>query len=581
MLQSSTIIHRLIEQAEACPDRVAFAWIDRHLEITRQVRYGELLARVADGAAYLLTMAQPGDRVLIFFEPGLDPLVAFLAVLAARMIAVPTALPPMAATAVETGGHRATSRLSAVRNTVRDCAPRVVFSSTASTATVAGILRECDHAPALHHLAELVAAGTNGSNKNERGVVSALTAALPSPEEIAFLQYTSGSTALPKGVAITHANIAHNQAGITRFVGSRPDTICVSWLPMFHDMGLVGNALNTIWSGCICIKLGSADFLRRPTLWMEAVSKFRGTVTGGPNFAFQLATTRGVPEGKKLDLSTLSACYCGSESVRRETLDGFASAFAPHGLQREVLLPCYGLAESTLIVTGIRRRETAFHTALPPAQHAPSAFVHAQRAEVVSCGSVTCPDADLSIRDTGTQQVLPNGEIGEICIFSRSVSPGYWAELKNETRRFADTARPLRTGDLGFLLDGELYVCGRIKNTVIVRGRKFIAEDLEDMLEQELQSLGRVRAAVFAVSGDDGESVVAVIECGGPLASLDTAQLTSRINQVFSELCGFVPTHVAVVRPSTLPRTTSGKLQRHACAELLQRDLLARTPASA
>ncbi len=410
----------------------------------------------------------------------------------------------------------------------------------------------------------------------------ALPASLPDPEEIAFLQYTSGSMSLPKGVAVTHANIVHNEQGISAVIGTEPTTISVSWLPMFHDMGLVGDALNTIWNGCTCLKLAPADFLRRPTLWMEAIAKFRGTVTGGPNFAFQLATTRGVPEGRKLDLSSLAACYCGSEPVRRETLDGFARAFAGHGLRREVLLPCYGLAEGTLIVSGAKPRDSAFRTVLPPEQPASSAFVQTQRTELVSCGTRACADARLSIHDPKTREVLSDESIGEIWVSSRSVSPGYWAQLqREETRRFADVERTLPTGDLGFLRYGELYVCGRIKNTLIVRGRKFIAEDLEELLEQELQSLERVRAAVFAVQDGGDEEIVAVIECGGLPASLDGAQLTMRMNQIFSEVCGFIPNHVAVVRPSTLPRTTSGKLQRKACAELWQRDLLGRMPASA
>ena len=568
---SLTIIHRLIAHAAAQPVRMAFAECDRRLEIVRQLRYEELLAGAAGGAAWLRTVTQPGDRVLIFFDPGLDPLVAFLAVLAARCIAVPAALPPIAAASGESGGLRAAHRSVAARSIVRDCAPSVVLCPALAREAVADLLRECGHSAALHDLSSFAVASAGACD---------FPGGLPEPEDIAFLQYTSGSTALPKGVVITHANITHNQAGISAFVGTTPETMAVSWLPMFHDMGLVGDALNTIWVGCTCVKFSPADFLRRPTLWMEAVAKFRGTITGGPNFALQLAATRGVPEGMTLDLSSLEICYCGAEPTRRETLDAFTGAFAPHGLRPEAVHPCYGLAESTLIVAGRKPRGTAFRTAPAPEPPAVDAFVSAMRGEAVSCGHAANDDARIFIRDAATHATLPGETIGEICVASRSVSPGYWAQVREKKeRRFADTERTLATGDLGFLHEGELHVCGRLKNTLIVRGRKFLAEDLENLIEHELASAHRARAAVFAVRDDGRECVVVLIECGG--AAENAATFPARVNRVLAETCGFAPDHVGVVRASTLPRTTSGKLQRHNCADLWQREVLGRTHASA
>lgn len=555
-----TVIDRLLVHAESNPGRVAFAESDRHLELVRQISFGELLVQVRAGAARLRKVAEPGDRVLIFFEPGLDPLVAFLAALAARLIAVPAALPAMA-------GRRSPRRLSAAENIIRDCAPRVVLCSPAARASVAELLAEGDGSVALHEWASLADDGEGLGDAGE------FIAGLPTVNDVAFLQYTSGSTAMPKGVVVTHANIAHNQEGITAFVGSTENSTGISWLPMFHDMGLVGNALNPIWVGFTILKLNPADFLRRPTLWMEAIAKFRGTITGGPNFAFQIATTRGLPQGKTLDLSSLETCYCGSEPIRRETLDAFARAFAPHGLRPEVLKPCYGLAESTLIVSGCKPHTAVFRTARPPEQTMAAAFVSAPRGELVSCGAVACDDARIFIRDAATHAPLSEGDIGEICAVSRSISPGYWTHLHDErARQYLDIERTLPTGDLGFMQGGELYVCGRIKNTIIVRGRKFIAEDLEDLVEYQLSGGNRVRAAVFAVIDGEREVVVVLVECRGTAS--ETSGIEDRVNQFFAQQCGFVPDYVAVVRPSTLPRTTSGKLRRQASAELWRQNLL-------
>lgn len=537
-----TLLHRLRAHALGGPERVAFQQIDRELCVAREVTYGGLWRQVQCGAAALRAVMEPGERVLIFFEPGLEPLVDFLAVLAARMIAVPAALPPAVSAALAQRKPAATRRVEAVANLLRDAGPRVVLAAAESHPEVAALLTGCAHPPRLLPREELRCEDALAGDDEDT---------LPSPEDLAFLQYTSGSTALPKGVAVTHANLAHNLAAITPFVRSHRESVFISWLPMFHDMGLVGDALHPLWAGCRCVKLPPADFLRRPRLWMAAAAKFGGTITGGPNFAYALAATHAERGGESLDLSRLEVAYCGSEPIRAETMDAFAAAHAPHGLRPGALFPCYGMAESTLLVAGVKG-DAPFATA-----------AHESGGRVVSCGRAA--EAEVTIVNPATNAALPDGEVGEIVVRSRSISPGYWCDLKNGARTFPDEPRTLRTGDLGFLRGGELHVSGRIKHTLIVRGRKFVAEDVEHLLERELAAtVERGRAVVFPVRGADGEEVIVLIEGGAE----DEAAVAATVRATLAEACGFLPRHVALVRPGSVPRTTSGKLQRHFAAEL-------------
>ncbi len=588
---TDTLLHRLREHARSGPERVAFQQVDRELNVVRKLNYGELWQRTAQGAAALRELAEPGDRVLIFFEPGLDPFLAFLSTLAAGMVAVPAALPPAVSAALAQRKPAATRRVEAAANLVRDAEPRVALASAAAMAEVEALLqRAANHCKARLHLRSFAAIGENsrspsssnanghessrmGANLVQRegaGGIEELSHDLPSPEAVAFLQYTSGSTALPKGVVVTHANLARNLAAIGPFVRSHRESVFISWLPMFHDMGLVGDSLHPLWVGCRCVKLLPPDFLRRPHLWMAAVSKFKGTITGGPNFAYQLAADHAGRGTEPPDLSRLEVCYCGSEPIRAATMDAFAAAYAPHGLRAGAILPCYGMAESTLLVSGVKD-DAPFRTVPTP-----SAGGGPERA--VSCGFPS--EAEVSILDPETGEALPEGVVGEIAVRSRSVSPGYWSALKGAgPLRFPDEPRTLRTGDLGFLHEGQVYVSGRIKNTLIVRGRKFVAEDVEALLESALApAVERVRSVVFPVATSQGEEVVVLVE--GLTDAEDRKGVEEAVRQTLSEACGFVPRHVHLVRPGSVARTTSGKLQRQFAAELWSAQALNPDPVS-
>lgn len=562
-----TIIHRLMEHAAHNPMRVAFQEVDWHLNVVKTITYGELWQRTVAGANFLSAIVKRGDRVLIFFEPGIEPLVSFLACLAVGIIAVPAALPPGVSAAVERRKPGAARRLEAVQNMVSDCEPALIVVPGSARVQIEEMVGTLSRAMPVLDMAEFTLAVATSA------YVGTLPR-LPIPEEVAFLQYTSGSTALPKGVVITHANLVHNQLGLTSFAQADAESIFLSWLPMFHDMGLVGDTMNAIWTGGRCIKLTPTDFLRRPHLWMEAASKFRATVTGGPNFAFKLAASSLSQAANSLDLSCLHTCYCGSEPIREQTLDAFISAYSAHGLHAGAIRPCYGLAEGTLVVTGLKG-DDRFNTVLPPPDCVKEAFVATAQGRMVSCGSVACPDARVIITDPESGQPLQNGKAGEIRVYSHSVSPGYWSDLKStEPPIFPHQCRELRTGDIGLLYDGELYVSGRLKNTLIVRGRKFIAEDVESLVEHGLSGLNRVRAAIFAIPSAERENVIVLVEGQADSMKMAAGGLHDQVTEILSSLCGFAPDHVTLVRPSSLPRTTSGKLQRQFCAELWRHTLM-------
>jgi acyl-CoA synthetase (AMP-forming)/AMP-acid ligase II len=549
-----SVVHRLAEHARNRPDAPVFSQVDRQLATVARVTFGELWHISTAGARRLQCLAERGDRVVIFFDPGIEPLFAFWSSLVAGLIPVPASLPPsLDPKASPDSAYRA----EALGNLLQDCQPRVIIARAAKLQELKQLVDGVELAPRL--IAEesfRALAECTSRSASEVGLP------LPESDEIAFLQYTSGSTAYPKGVVLTHANLVHNQIGIERTLGLETGDSWVSWLPLFHDMGLIGDAMQVVWKGGHSIKILPGDFLRRPTIWMEAVDRFRCTITGGPNFSLQLAAQNAVRHGQTLDLSCLRNLYCGSEPVRTATLSAFAAAYAPHGFHRELLLPCYGMAEHALIISGHMRERpyrVNFHST------AQGKIPEDGGAEVVSCGRVPWDEVRVEICDPETQAPLPDGTLGEVVVYSRSASPGYWSSLGRRPDRHEDRERMLRTGDLGFLLDGEIFIHGRLKNTVILRGRKWVAEDVEHVIEQRFRELRRVRAVLVQVRAEPEDELVVVIEGILPQGT-DRLALEERVREVCDEIMGTRPQHVVFVRPSTVPRTTSGKLQRHQTA---------------
>ncbi|NOK20220.1 MupA/Atu3671 family FMN-dependent luciferase-like monooxygenase [Corallococcus carmarthensis] len=509
--------------------------------------------------AWLRTLNATGERALLLYPPGLEFVAGFMGCLYAGAIAVPC-YPP--------DPSRMDRTLPRLRAIARDCGARFVL-------TTSGILEMSEFlTPQAPELGELQWVATDM-------VPMSLAADWKRPElapdMLAFLQYTSGSTGNPKGVKVSHANILHNEKLITRAFGLKPGrSHGVGWLPMFHDMGLIGKVLQPLALGFECTLMSPIAFLQRPLRWLEAISHFRGTASGGPNFAFELC----VREAKdadltRLDLSSWNLAFNGAEPVRHETMERFVQVFEPCGFRREALYPCYGLAETTLIVTGGTKGTRYVHghydaaslergTALPASEGAGTRGL-------VSSGRGS-PDQRLLIVDPESRQERAPGAVGEIWVAGPSVAGGYWNRPEETAHAFdgrlANGEGPfLRTGDLGFVSgDGELFITGRLKDLLIIRGRNLYPNDLELTVEQAHRAVRPGCTAAFRVEVD-GEERLALAAEVDVREDFDANAVVSALRAALAQEHEVNAHAVLLLQARSIPKTSSGKIQRHATRE--------------
>ncbi|MGL4175754.1 MAG: amino acid adenylation domain-containing protein [Dermatophilaceae bacterium] len=533
-----------------------FTWLGRRGLVEQEMSYRELEMRSSSLSSELLRHAAPGNRVLLLYPPSLEYLVGFVACLRAGIVAVP-AYPPQ-------GAHR--SRVEAI---ARDCRPSVVLTTSA---TAASIREWCRSTGAAGEALVVLASDEEGQDS------AACRLPRIGSDDVAFLQYTSGSTAEPKGVVVSHGNLVANESAIAKRFAHGPDSVVVSWLPLFHDMGLIGGALQALWLGAPAVLMAPETFLRRPLVWLEAVSRFGAHSSGGPNFAYELCVARSTPEERaSLDLSTWRNAFSGAEPVRARTVARFAEAFQPAGFRPTAWLPCYGLAESTLLVSAARSGTGAriLEVNGDALERKGEAVVEPGGMQLVSCGAVT-DGHGLSIRASDGAPV-GEGQVGEVWVTGPSVAAGYWARPEASAKTFvaAEEGRAVRTGDLGFVDSGELFVTGRIKDLIVVRGRNIAPQDLE---ETATAADGVRRAIAFSVEHHDEERIAVIAEINAALADPPRAE---EIRATVAGVHG-VPVHtVVLVRPGQIETTSSGKVRR-ACmrARLLAGDVpaLARSP---
>jgi 8-amino-7-oxononanoate synthase/acyl carrier protein len=539
--------------AENRGDAVAFRFTDAE-SADIALTYGELWHEVRALAGYLQGKCRirPGDRVLLLYPPGLDFIIGFFACHAVAAIAVP-AFPP-----------RSNRKASRIRSIVVDADAKWALTTRAVAERLTG--------QAWHE--DLVGVQILGTDEPSCRDIGRYRKPSIDGQTLGVLQYTSGSTGSPKGVMLSQRNLVANAELIWHAFEPSRSTIGLSWLPTYHDMGLVGGILMPMFLGRCNVLMSPMAFLQRPVRWLKAITRYGVTVTGGPNFSYQLCVDKiGENEMEGLDLSTLEIAFNGAEPIRPNTLEAFRKKFEPYGFSPSASLPCYGMAETTLIVTGgpsetrpVMRSFDRFK--LDKRSVVPRSDGAASARKLVGCGAIL-PDETVLIVDPDTHEVLPNDSIGEIWVDSPSVGVGYYQRKEATERTFKARTKDgrgpfLRTGDLGFLYEGQLYVTGRLKDIIIVRGVNRYPQDIEETVERVSSIIQAGTVGAFAMEHEGREQLVIVAEAMR-VREADWDSHIQSVRRAVTNEHDLPPDAVFLVRNSSVPKTSSGKIQRHAC----------------
>lgn len=553
---TQTYVDVLEYRAAKDPSRTIFRYIHSDGHEQASVTFAELRERARAIAAGLSEHVVPGDRVVVLVPPGLDYIAAFFGCLYAGAVAVP-AYPP--------NPRRADTRVARM---VADCDARVAIVSDAFMARLENWLALTPELGAVTWL-------------DVTRLLTCDAATLPDPpvvtSSLAMLQYTSGSTGEPRGVMLSHANLLHNSVVVHRVTAHEENDGAVFWLPPFHDMGLIGGILQPIYAAVPTALMAPATFLQRPFRWLEAISRYRATTSGAPNFAYDLCVERiGEDERRTLDLSAWRTSFNGAEPVRAETLTRFVEAFAPCGLRTDLFVPCYGLAEGTLLVSG--GRATRGHVVIADRARLESGELRAAAegdANAVALVAAGSPATEVTVAIVDPDSCVPcvDGQVGEIWTAGGSVGMGYWnradATAAAFRARLAGTGPNgrafLRTGDLGVIADGRLIITGRLKDLVILDGRNYYPHDIEVAAERSHDNLRAGFTAAFSVEDGGRERLVLVAEVGRQHKEQTFGSLFHAVRTGLASTVGIVPDEIVLIRQRTIPRTSSGKIQRRAC----------------
>ncbi len=554
MQEAQTFAAILEGHAARRPDDRAFVFLDRRGRSVEQRTYSALDERARRVAASLAERDLAGVPILINVPPGLDFVDALFGCFYAGCIAVPA---PYAI------AKRAGERVASI---CRDCEPAAMLTLARFDAEA----RARGELPRpLDRIAPIYLDALPTAPRSDSVGVS-------SGESIALLQYTSGSTSSPKGVMLSHENLIENSRMIRDMFGNGPEVRGVGWLPLFHDMGLIGHVLQPVFNGGLSVLMSPLTFLQRPLTWLEAIADWKATASGGPTYAFELCTQRISDEqAAGLDLSAWRVAYCGSEAIRAETIERFSDKFAASGLSRGAIYPCYGLAEATLMVTG-GRRGTGLRTAEAVGSIPKRRGGYAVRPESVACGRACCGET-IVIVDADGGEPVDDGEVGEIWVSGANVGQGYWRRPLETSATFGARLEGidgafLRTGDVGFVRHGELFVVGRMKDMIIVRGTNHAPEDIESTVASCSSRVAGVAQAAFGIERLGREEVVVVQEARAGLSGDETAAVFEEVARHHGlRLYDFVSVPVGGI-----PRTSSGKVRRARCRELYEAGLLDR-----
>ena len=549
----TTLVDSLRERAASHPERIACRYLGDGEDIKSELSFAELDLRARAVAARLQGLGAAGECVILLYPPGMEFLSAFMGCLYSGVIAVPLPLPRLKAS------------MSQFTGIVSDLNSRIVLT----TATSLSRLQRLD-APVL---APLICLSTEDTQ-------SELARAWHPPQiaadAVAYLQYTSGSTSERKGVMVSHANVIANLLAIAERFEHHADSVSVNWLPHFHDLGLVSGILQPLFHGHPNIMLSPTAFVQQPVRWLQAITRFRGTYSNSPNYGYDLCIRRvSGAQRRELDLSSWQVALNGAEPVRWQTVKEFSETFAECGFRASAMYPAYGLAEATLVVSGGRR------DALPVVLHADATEL--ERAQVVEtsatnnmrtlvgCGQALL-DTEIALVDPATSARAVGDAIGEVWVRGPGIAAGYWQRAQASRETFGAVlaggdGRPyLRTGDLGYIRDNELFITGRLKDLIIVRGGNHYPQDIEWTVEQTHPAIRQGCGAAFSIEQDGVEQLVVAYEIERDhLRTLDVHELGLAARKAVAEEHELQLTRLVLLKTGTVPRTSSGKIQRRQC----------------
>ena len=581
-IKAETLVDILRRRAKEKPHQEVYKYlIDGETEET-SLTYEQLEQKAKAIAAHLQSICSPQDRVLLLYPSSIDYITAFFGCLYAGVIAIP-AYPP-----------RPNRSLNRIHNILHNADTKIALTSTDTLQTLEHQLAKTTELQDLNWITTNTISSQLAQNWKSPNI---------SAESIAFLQYTSGSTAEPKGVKIAYKNLLHNMEAIHRCFRHSTQSRGVIWLPPYHDMGLIGGILQPLYGDFPVTLMSPLMFLQNPLRWLKAISREGATTSGGPNFAYDLCVRKFKPEQlTDLDLSTWQVAFNGAEPINHETLSKFAHTFAPYGFDYSAFYPCYGMAEATLIISGGSKHTAVVTKTVQGKALEKNKIAIADASEInphtlVSCGG-SLQDQKIVIANPETMVSCKRGEVGEIWVSGSSIAQGYWRQPQITEETFnaylRDTkAGPfLRTGDLGFLDQGELFFTGRLKDMIVIKGRNHYPQDIEKTVESTNPWIRPSCVASFSIETKGEEKLVVLAEVerrywssnrttktansNSSIATnklISVKDLTQLIKREISKHHDLQTYTVLLLKPGSLPKTSSGKIQRHAC----RGDFLAQT----
>jgi acyl-CoA synthetase (AMP-forming)/AMP-acid ligase II/acyl carrier protein len=560
----SNLVELLGYRAANQTNQIAFTFLESDEGTEQSLTYQQLDTKARAIAVYLQQISKPGDRVLLLYPPGLDYIAAFFGCLYAELIAIPL-YPP-----------KNSKKMSRIQAIMEDSQAKISLTNHQSLVNAQLLLNKSPELQKLDWIA---------TDKIDENLAQDWQPISINSKDIAYLQYTSGSTSTPKGVMISHHNALCNSAEIAVSWKTGADSILVSWLPHFHDFGQIYGVIQPIYNGFPCIFMSPAAFTQKPIRWLQTISDYKATHSGAPNFAYDLCVDKIQPEQREnLDLSSWQVTVNGAEPVRRQTLEKFHQTFAPYGFRWSTFYPGYGLAEATLKVSSARNNSSPTILTAQADLLAKNLIVDTTEdnpfaKKLVGCGK-TVLNSKVVIVDPQSFTSCPPNEIGEIWVSGPSIAEGYW-DRKEETERtfgaYLDNGEGpfLRTGDLGFLRDDELFITGRIKDLIVIRGSNHYPQDLELTVEQSHPSLRSGYSAAFSIDEQDQEKLVIVCEIERThLRKLNSDEVIRAIRQAVSRDHELEIYAISLLKTASIPKTSSGKIQRRAChAQFLNNEL--------